>query len=432
MKHAVTEVSLANGAKGLLIHIPDASVMTFDINFRAGEYLVPRRKWEVPHLMEHLLLGANELIPKARDFQAELEKNGAYSNASTSVYDITYELECADFEWDRCLGMMLTAITKPLFLEEEFAAEYGNVQEEMMSRTNSHFRQLSLELRGRFGLLAKTDTARLRLMPNVTLEDIRAHYVRTHVSANMRFIVAGNLPEDRRSSIASQMANIELRERGGRLRLPAEKLQTLDTPVYVHNKTVENLYFYIDTFLRRRLSEAETDALNLLNTMLTETLYSKILGAARERGLVYSMSSGLSQARDSSNWWFGAQVSDKNAPALFHLIEKEIGKALAGDIGTADIEATKQYCLGRFQRSMQTVAGTASGYAGRYFFDGIIEPYGRMPERIQAIRRDMIVEVARAMLADNIWGLGVLGYCGDAFAARLRNQIAPLWQGQQV
>jgi len=432
MKHTVSEVALANGVKGLLIHIPDASVMTFDINFRAGEYLVPKRKWEVPHLMEHLLLGANQLIPKARDFQAELEKNGAYSNASTSVYDITYELECADFEWDRCLGMLLTAITKPLFLEEEFTAEYGNVQEEMMSRTNSHFRQLSLGLRGRFGLLAKTDTERLRLMPNVTLADIRAHYVRTHVSANMRFIVAGNLPGVRRDSIVSQMANVELDTRGRRLRLPAEKVETLEEPVYIHNKTVENLYFYIDTFLRRRLGEAEADALNLLNTMLTETLYSKILGAARERGLVYGMSSGVSQTRDCSNWWFGAQVSDKNAPALFHLIEKEISRAVRGDISTADIEATKQYCLGRFQRSMQTVGGTAGGYAGRYFFDGEIEAYDRMPQRIQAADRDTVVQVARVMLADKVWGLGVLGYCGEAFASRLRSQIEPLWQGQQT
>ena len=155
MKHTVQELTLANGAKGLLVHVPDASVMTFDINFRAGEYLVEPEKWEVPHLMEHVLLGANELIPRARDFQAELEKNGAYSNATTGVYDICYEAECADFEWDRVLGLLLVAIAKPLFLEEEFQAEFGNVQEEMVARSNNHFRRLSLEMRKALGLLAK-------------------------------------------------------------------------------------------------------------------------------------------------------------------------------------------------------------------------------------------------------------------------------------
>ena len=43
--------------------------MTFQLNFRAGEYLVLPEKYEAPHLMEHVLFGANELIPRARDFQ---------------------------------------------------------------------------------------------------------------------------------------------------------------------------------------------------------------------------------------------------------------------------------------------------------------------------------------------------------------------------
>jgi predicted Zn-dependent peptidase len=72
--------------------------------------------------MEHILLGANKRIPRARDFQAEFEKNGAYSNASTGVYEITYEAECADFEWERILDLMQEAITEPLFLEDEYEA----------------------------------------------------------------------------------------------------------------------------------------------------------------------------------------------------------------------------------------------------------------------------------------------------------------------
>ena|SRR5665647_616283 len=428
MKHTVSEVALKNGARGLLVHIPDASVMTLDINFRAGEYLVPTKKWEVPHLMEHVLLGANELLPRAREFQAELEKNGAYSNASTGVYDITYEAECADFEWDRVLGLMLIAISRPLFLQEEFDAEFGNVQEEMVARSNNHFRRLSLEMRKEFGLIVKTDAERLQLMSNVNNEDVRSHYERTHNSPNMRFVVAGNLTPRRREIIESLFASVELPGKGKRFTLPKELPKTLKKPVYVPNDTVENLYFYMDTFMNRRMTDPETDALNLVNTMLTETLYSKILGTARERGLVYGMNSGLSQTKDASNWWFGAQVSDKNAPALFNIIASEIHKVLEGDILNDEIETTKQYALGRFQRSAQTVGGTAGGYTGRYFFDEIIEEYDRIPERIKAIRKDVIVDTARKLFADNVWGLGVLGDCGEVFADELCQGIAPLWQ----
>jgi len=427
MKHTVSEVSLSNGAKGLLVHIPDASVMTFDINFRAGEYLVDPKKWEVAHLMEHVLLGANELIPKARAFQAELEKNGAYSNASTGVYDITYEAECADFEWDRVLGLLLMAISKPLFLEEEFQAEFGNVQEEMVARANNHFRRLSLEMRRNLGMIVRTDTERLELMSNVHVEDVRAHYLATHHTPNLRFVIAGNLNRKRRAAIENLFETIELPGKGKRFALPKETPHSLRRPVYVHNDAVENLYFYIDTFMQRRMSDPETDALNLVNTMLTETLYSKILGTARERGLVYGMSSGLSQTRDASNWWFGAQVSDKNAQALFKIMVDELFKVRRGEIAQAEIEATKLYALGRFQRGAQTVGGTATGYSGRYFFDEQIDEYYKIPERIRAVGKDQIVQIARAMFDDKIWGLGVLGDCGEDFAAELRSQLSALW-----
>ncbi|HVS58247.1 MAG TPA: pitrilysin family protein [Candidatus Saccharimonadales bacterium] len=427
MKHTVSEISLKNGAKGLLVHIPDASVMTFDVNFRAGEYLVKPDKWEVPHLMEHVLLGANDMIPRARDFQAELEKNGAYSNASTGVYDITYETECADFEWDRVLGLLLVAITKPLFLEDEFRAEFGNVQEEMAARSNNHFRRLSLEMRKELGLIVKTDAERLEIMQNVTVDDVRAHYLRTHHAPNMRFVIAGNLTPQRRVAIEKLLETIELPKEGKRFMLPKEQPKRLTRPVYVPNETVENLYFYIDVFMKRRMTDAETDALNLVNTMLTETLYSKILGTARERGLVYGMSSGLSQTRDASNWWFGAQVSDKNAAPLFDIIVHELTNVLEGHIDPDEIEATKQYALGRFQRSAQTVGGTANGYSGRYFFDEVVENYYHIPERIKAVTKEQIVDIARAMFSDEVWGLGVLGDCGEKFSEELRERLAPLW-----
>lgn len=427
MKHTVSEAKLKNGARGLLIHIPDASVMTMDINFRAGEYLVQPDKWEVPHLMEHVLLGANELLPRARDFQAELEKNGAYSNATTGVYDINYEAECADFEWDRVLGLLLVAITKPLFLEEEFKAEFGNVQEEMAARSNNHFRRLSLEMRGELGLTAKTDSERLKLMRNVTLKDVRAHYERTHFSKNMRFVIAGNLTPARRKAIKAILSNIELPKGRQRFALPHERPRRLEKPVYIPNDTVENLYFYIDTFMSRRLEDVETDALSLVNTMLTETLYSKILGTARERGLVYGMNSGVAQTRQASNWWFGAQVSDKNAHPLMKIVVDELRKVRAGDFTPQELKATKQYALGRFQRSAQTVGGTAAGYAGRYFFDGVIEDYYRIPERIRAVTKKRVVEVANAMFTDDIWGFGVLGNCGSAFADELHQQLGVLW-----
>ncbi|MGH7195685.1 MAG: M16 family metallopeptidase [Candidatus Saccharimonadales bacterium] len=428
MKHTVTELVLDNGARGLLVHVPEASVMTFDMNFRAGEYLVASNKWEAPHLMEHVLLGANQLLPRARDFHAEFEKNGAYSNASTSVYEITYEAECADFEWQRIQELMLVAITKPLFLETEFKSEYSNVREELTSLSNNHFRHLSLMLRKRYGLAAKTDKDRLKIMSNVACNDVREHYKRTHTASNMRFVLAGNITPSRRQTIEMLFSHIDLPRGKNRRALPMERPHSLQEPVYIRNTSVENLYFYIDTFMQRCMTDGEMDALDILNILLTETFYSKILGKARERGLVYGMHSGYAQLKKASNWWFGTQVMPANAPALFGIIVQELFEIFNGKLAVKDIVAAKAYALGRFQRSAQTVGGTSNGYSNRYFFDDVIDDYYQVPKRIQAVTKKDIVDVARAMFAENVWGFGVLGNCGIDMVRELQTQLAPLWQ----
>lgn len=428
MIHQAIEVELNNGAKGLLIDVPGATVMDFEFNFRAGEYLVDRSKWEVPHLMEHVLLGANKFIPKARLFQAEFEKNGAANNASTGFYYITYEAECADFEWQRILELMLVAISQPLFLADEYKAEYGNVKDELVSRSNNHFRTLSLTAREAHGLLAMTDRERLKMMKNVRRKDLQEHYQRTHTTSNMRFVISGNL-KGRAASIKRLLEGISLPKGSSQFDLPMENPCNLEQPVFVARPSVKNVYFDLDTFAMHRFDDPEMDALELVNGMLTATLYSRILGEARERGLVYNMGSGVEVMRNATEWWFSAQVLPRNAPSLFEIIVRELGRVRAGDITDEDLEAAKQYWLGRHQRSAQTVGGTMSGYTGRYYFDGVLNDYNAIPERIKSVTKASIVEATNRMFSDKIGGLAVLGGGGRSreLTERLNEQIKVLW-----
>lgn len=428
MTHTAIEIELKNGAKGVLIDVPGATVMDFEFNFRAGEYLVDRPHWEVPHLMEHVLLGANEFIPKARLFQAEFEKNGAANNASTGFYYITYEAECADFEWQRILELMLTAITKPLFLRDEFKAEYGNVKDELTARSNNHFRTLSLTARESHGLLAMTDRERLRQIKNVHLKDIKAHYERTHTTRNMRFVVSGDL-KGRKSAIIRALEEISLPKGRQQFALPIELPKNLTDPVFIARPSVKNVYFNLDTFAMERFDDPDMDALELVNGMLTATLYSRILGEARERGLVYSMGSGIEVMRNATEWWFSAQVLARNAPALFEIMVREINRVKRGDISEEDLEAAKHYWLGRHQRSAQTVSGTMAGYTGRYYFDGVVNDYNAIPERIRAVTCERIVQTASRMFSEGLGGLAILGGGGRSreLADKLNEMVRPLW-----
>ncbi len=425
MKHTVDEITLSNGAKGLLIDVPGATVMDFELNFRAGHYLVDRKKWEIPHVMEHVVLGANKKYPKARLFQAEFEKNGAYSNATTSTYAVNYIAECADFEWKRVISLLRLSLEEPLFLEDEFKAEMGNVRDELTGDLNNHFRQLIIASRKNMGFLAMSDPERLGILDDIKVDDIKRHHEKTHTSANMRFIVAGNVAK-RKAYISKTLEGLKL-PRGKRIALPDEEPTGINEPLWMERAGVDNMYFFIETYSKRVLEPINEDALVLLNVMLTNTLHSRILGEAREKGLVYHMSSHFNNLKLGSAWWFGAQVMPDNAGALFEIITKEITAVLQGDIKNEDIEAARQYCLGRYQRGIQTVNGLLNGYGGGYFFDERIDDYYDIPERYKAVTKDQMVDIARSMFKDRVWGLSTLGTDQKQLTDDLYHRVKPLW-----
>lgn len=335
------------------------------------------------------------------------------------------------FRVERVLGLILEGIAHPLFLQSEFDAEVGNVAEELMSRSNNHFRTLSLELRKAFGLSALTDKERIKLLPNVSREDVVEHYKATHTSSNMRFVIAGNFTQTRISQIKKMFGSVDLPKGQGRIELPTELAAPLSKPLIVKNSSVENMYFYIDTYTNSKLRKSEWDSLAVLNNILTETLYSRIFGTAREQGLVYYFGSGFSELPSASGWWFGAQVSLENAPKLMKIVQRELSRVLSGTIDDEDLSAAKAYALGNYQRSAQTVGSIVGGYSPKYFSDDIVTDYQNIPKRIAAVSSDSIIKVSRKLFEQKIWGFGVLGNMDPNGADLLSDKISTLWTNLQ-
>lgn len=117
----------------------------------------------------------------------------------------------------------------------------------------------------------------------------------------------------------------------------------------------------------------------------------------------------------------------KNANALSSIILKELSAVFDGSLADDDVTAAKQYALGRYQRSGQTVGGTAAGYSNRYFFDDEIQDYYKLTERIKAVSRNRIVSVASEMFSEDTWGIGVLGNVNEKFATDMQDRLKQLW-----
>ena len=418
MKHTVEEIRLKNGARGLLIDVPDATVMSFQVQFRAGNrYVLNKDIYETAHIMEHMAFGANEKFRSEHNYEQEFTKNGAYHNAYTSDYSMVYEAICADFEWDRILDLKRVAITSPKFNDAELKSEKGNVRAELTGYMNDYGRLLWPRLQKAIGENVLNLRERLSTINNITLDDINEHYRRTHTANNMRFIIAGQT-KHRKKEIIRNLESWELSP-GERFEIPVDELHSSNA-VLIKRKDASNITFGFSMITPRRLSTEETQAMGALNHLLNGTMSSRIFGQARRRGLVYGMGSGINSTNHYSSWDFDGEVNLETSEELFTLIQLEMIKALNGEISDTDIEAVKTYALGRYQMGAQTVSQISDYYTDDYFMTEKVEFYDNFPNIIKQISKPLIVELAREFAGSGIHAMVAVG----SVEKQIINQLA--------
>ena len=421
MKHSIEEIRLANGAQGLLIDTPGTSVLNTHFTFRAGNrFTASRDIYEVAHLMEHMAFGANSQFADEQAYEQEFTKNGAYHNAWTSDYFITYEAECADFEWERILALQELAITSPKFNEKEMHAEKGNVRSELTGYQNDYCRLIWPKLQQELGESVLTYAERLKTLRNIKLEDVQQHHDRTHTAKNMQFIICGDLSE-RREKIINMLEAWQIPE-GERLEFPTTDYHQAK-PVLIRRKDASNLSFGFSFMLDRPLLPNERNSMGALNHILNGTMSSKIFGTARHRGIVYGMGSNTSCDSLASNWDFDGEVNAENASELFDLIVIELSRAINGDISQAEIDQAKTYAYGRLQMTAQTVEHVALGYLQNYALRNTIEPLDELPGVIETIDKHAIVSLVREFLESGISGISVVGNINKVLVDELWNRI---------
>lgn len=426
MKHTATEVRLKNGARGILIDIPGATVMSFQFQFRAGNrYVAHKDIYETAHVMEHMAFGANAEYKSEHEYEADFTKNGAYHNAYTSDLSMVYVADCADFEWDRIFHLQRLAICQPRFNASELEAEKGNVRSELTGYLNNHNRVLWPKIQQLLGEDIYTFWQRLQTINTVSLRDIKEHHARTHTAKNLRFVIAGKL-HGRKSEIVRQLEEWELPS-GERFAVPRDELHS-GNPTLIRRKEASNLTFGWSLTIPRELSDEELEAMNCLDHILTGTMHSRIYGAARKKGLAYGMFSDTSAGLHDSSWDFGGQVNLETADALFDIIVREVRCVLDGKITEQELEAAKSYALGRYQMGAQTVAQISNFYTNRYFADDVVREYEKVPDEITKTSRECIVETSRDFIRQNAAVLAGVSSGDKEEIVALNDKLAKLFE----
>lgn len=418
MKHTVREATLANGAKGLVIHVPGVDVARMLVEFRAGYNLADWRKYELPHVMEHMMF-TNETYPKPRQFSREVEKNGALNNASTSSTSLEYEYECAAFEAERIAQLIGIQISEPIFPEAEFKTELGNVSEELYGFISSPARMTGENLHA---AMTGIPSCRQRIdqLESIGTEDLKSWYRKTHGGGNMRFIVAGDIDFDTR---VLPYLDVEL-PAVDRLDTPDIPERSLQSPV-VETRDAPQVYYLAVSSLSRPMPYRELIAARVIVNILSNGFSSTLLGEAREKGLAYSLNMGAPKTVHTTDWYLGGAVTPDHATEYFQLVRREIGKALDGKISSRQFEDTKQLMRGERARGYQKTANLVDYYD--MFFNNELEEFDEYYRLLEEIGFKEAVAAFAALFEEKTWGISFVGNIEEETAGRYRSILSPLW-----
>jgi predicted Zn-dependent peptidase len=419
MQHTVREITLDNGAKGLLLHVPGVDVVRMLVEFRAGFDLGDWQKYELPHVTEHLMF-TNQSYPEPNQFSREVEKNGAFCNATTSDTSLAYEYECATFEAERIAGLIGTQITEPTFPARELTSELNNVADELDNDISDPGSTVNNNLQA--AAYDMPDFRRRRdQLSTVTEGNVREWYRHTHTSDNMRFLVAGDVDFD--AEVLPGL-NVDL-PRGERLEVPYVARARLQEPV-VEYRDMPQIYYRFTSRCSQSYSYRELIAARIMSDALSAGFSATLFGEARDRGLVYDLAMRVGRDIHTTEWHFGGPVSPAHADTYFQLATDKIRQAQNGEISGEQFDRMKRLLRGNRARGYQT-PGSLLNYYDMFLEDDHYEAFEEFYRLLDEVTLDEAARAFAGLFADNVWGVSFLGNVDETAATRYQDIVSPLW-----
>lgn len=427
MKHALSEVTLSTGTKGLLIDVPGSEVINIKLFFRAGFQLADRDKYEAPHLIEHHVFNGSEGFPRNGQLFTELSKNGAWSNATTNPYFITYLNECAAFEYERIMDLYIDLIQRPIFPAEQYIKERENVRSELTKNLSEYATQAYiLTAEQNFPKVWLNHRTRLDQLDDISHDDVVEHYRDFHESANAAFVISGDIQANRGGIVAKLEQLYGGLPRGTRRELEKSIGLGVAGPIMRHEDIASD-NFNLSWFAAPG-TEAEQAAGHLLSTILTGSFLSRILGAARDRGLTYSVNSGSSANAYSSSFVVSGFANPGKLKDLFELIATELEAMVVEGPSPEELAAAKERVMGGIKVRTQTVSAIAGWYASDYAFDGTIQSYDEYFDLIQGIGIGEVQRFAAKLLLSERHSSCHVGPISRNQAEELEQLLSPVWK----
>ena len=165
------------------------------------------------------------------------------------------------------------------------------------------------------------------------------------------------------------------------------------------------------------LSYADPDryALSLLNTILGDSMSSRLFMEVRERqGLAYDVGSAPIQYHDTGAFAITAGVAPEQTEAALTAILREVSRIRDEPVTAEELARAKEYTRGRFTLGQENTGAVSGWYGAQELELNEIHELDEELDYFDAVTREDIQRVAERIFAEEWIRLALIGPHQDA------------------
>jgi predicted Zn-dependent peptidase len=401
---------LENGLTLITESMPDVRSVAIGVWVKRGSRHEPTEACGVSHFIEHMVFKGTK-TRSAERIAAEVDSIGGYMDAFTAKEYASFHLKVLDEHLPLAAEILGDIVQNPLFDPAEMAKEKKVIFEEINMVEDTPDDLVMEMFAGAFWPqhpLGRPILGTKRTVARFRREDLFTHFSRVYHPANIVIAAAGHLEHSATATLVRRhFSGLHGAKTPGNGRPPSVATRT----VVRSKKELEQVHVCLGA---RAYPQAHPDryACYVLNTVLGGSMSSRLFQNVREkRGLVYSISSGLTSYSDAGLLSVYAGTSLGSAREVIRLTVEEIRRLRGERIPAVELRRAKDHLKGGLLLSLESSGARMSHIARHEIYFGRQLPLDEILEGIEATTADDVQRTAAAIFAGRVAAC-VLGNLG--------------------
>jgi predicted Zn-dependent peptidase len=236
---------------------------------------------------------------------------------------------------------------------------------------------------------------------------IRDFHARHYLPNNLVISVAGDVTPEQVEQVAARLLG-DWQPQPAPVWTPCPP--TADVPrVVIDPRETEQTNFDL-MLLGLPYTDPDRYALSLLNTILGDSMSSRLFMEVRERqGLAYDVGSSPVQYHDTGAFTISGGVAPEQIEATLEAVLREVARIRDELVTPEELTRAKEYTRGRITLSQENTGAVSSWYGSQELELGEIHELDEELEYFDAVTREDIQRVARRIFTDEWLRLVMIG-----------------------